>query len=47
MLAWNPDALPDDWEAIRRRYFTINWVRAVSTWTAFGLFFAALVVQLD
>lgn len=43
MLAWNPDTLPDDWEAIRRKYFAINWVRAVSTWTAFGLFLVALL----
>jgi hypothetical protein len=25
----------------RRRYFTLNWVRAAITWTAFGLFLAA------
>ena len=43
MLAWDPDDLPDTWEAIRGKYFAINWVRAVSTWTAFGLFLAALL----
>ena len=24
MLAWDPEALPPDWEAGRRKYFTIN-----------------------
>jgi uncharacterized membrane protein len=43
MLAWDPDDLPAGWEVIRRKYFAINWVRAVSTWTAFGLFLAALL----
>jgi hypothetical protein len=43
MLGWDPDELPEDWEEIRRRYFAINWIRAVSTWTAFALFLAALV----
>jgi hypothetical protein len=46
MLAWDPDRMPDDWEAIRRYYFRLNWIRAVSTWTAFGLFLAALVEAL-
>jgi hypothetical protein len=46
MLSWNPDAMPQDWEARRRRYFALDWIRAVATWTAFGLFLAALVVQL-
>jgi hypothetical protein len=43
ILAWNPDALPDGWEAIRRRYFALDWIRAIATWTAFALFLAALV----
>jgi hypothetical protein len=43
MLAWNPDAMPSDWQATRRRYFALNWVRAAATWAAFGLFLAALV----
>ncbi len=43
MLAWDPDALPAGWEDTRRRYFALNWIRAVATWTAFGLFLAALV----
>jgi hypothetical protein len=28
---------------VRRYYFKLNWIRAISTWTAFGLFLAALV----
>jgi hypothetical protein len=27
MLDWDPEAMPADWEAGRRRYFTLNWVR--------------------
>ena len=46
MLAWDPDRLPDDWEAIRRTYFTLNWIRAAATWTAFALFLAALAEPL-
>lgn len=47
MLAWDPEAMPADWEAGRRRYFTLNWVRALATWGAFGVFLAALVVELS
>ena len=43
MLAWDPEAMPADWEAGRRRYFALNWIQLVATWTAFGLFLAALV----
>ena len=43
ILAWDPDALPADWEAGRKKYFTINWIQLVSTWAAFGLFLAALL----
>ena len=46
MLAWEPDHMPADWEARRRYYFRLNWTRAVSTWTAFALFLAALVEPL-
>jgi hypothetical protein len=42
MLAWNPEAMPADWEA-GRRYFAINWIQAAATWTAFALFPVALV----
>jgi len=41
MLAWDPDAMPANWRAIRRRYFRLNWIRAAATWTAFVLFAAA------
>lgn len=43
MLAWDPEAMPANWQAGRRRYFAINWINAASTWAAFGLFLAALV----
>jgi hypothetical protein len=46
MLAWDPDHMPGDWQAVRSFYFRLNWIRAASTWTAFGLFLAALVVLL-
>jgi hypothetical protein len=44
MLAWDPDAVPPEWEAGRRKYFTINWIQLLSTWTVFALFLAALVL---
>jgi hypothetical protein len=44
ILAWDPEALPADWEAGRRRYFTINWIQLAVTWTASGLFLAALAL---
>jgi uncharacterized membrane protein len=44
ILAWDPEAMPADWEAGRRRYFTINWINGVSTWSAFVLFLAALML---
>ena len=30
MLAWDADAMPSEWKAGRRRYFTLNWIQAVS-----------------
>jgi hypothetical protein len=45
MLRWDPDRMPADWEAARSRYFALNWVRAIATWTAFGVFIAALVAH--
>ena len=42
IVAWDPEALPVDWEAGRRRYFTINWIQLATTWTAFALFLVAL-----
>jgi hypothetical protein len=43
ILSWDPEALPADWEAGRRRYFTINWIQLVVTWSAFALFLLALI----
>ena len=43
ILGWNPDDLPPDWEAVRRRYFAINLIQLVTTWAAFALFLIALV----
>ena len=43
ILGWDPDELPADWEAGRRRYFTINWIQFATTWTAFALFLIALI----
>ena len=45
MLAWKRDAIPPAWKATRRRYFALNWIRAVATWAAFALFLAALEVS--
>ena len=42
ILAWHPEAMPADWEAGRRRYFTINWIQLATTWAAFALFLGAL-----
>jgi hypothetical protein len=42
ILAWDPEAMPADWEAGRRRYFTINWIQLAVTWSAFALFLVAL-----
>jgi hypothetical protein len=42
ILAWDPEALPADWEAGRRRYFLINWLQLAVTWVAFALFLVAL-----
>jgi hypothetical protein len=46
ILGWEPDAVPTDWLAVRRRYFALNWVRAVFTWVAFALFLAAAYAHL-
>jgi hypothetical protein len=43
ILAWDAEALPADWEAGRRRYFTINWIQLAVTWSAFALFLLALI----
>jgi hypothetical protein len=43
MLAWDPDDMPADWEAGRRKYFAINWIQLATTWAAFALFLVALI----
>jgi hypothetical protein len=43
ILAWDPEAMPADWEAGRQRYFTINWLQLATTWAAFALFLVALI----
>ena len=42
MLSWDPDAMPADWEAGRQKYFNINWLQMVTTWSAFILYLVAL-----
>ena len=42
ILAWDPEAMPANWEAGRRRYFTINLIQLATTWAAFALFLVAL-----
>ncbi|HET8873697.1 MAG TPA: hypothetical protein VFM83_08425 [Gaiellaceae bacterium] len=42
ILAWDPEAMLADWEAGRRRYFTINWIQLGVAWSAFALFLVAL-----
>ena len=42
ILAWDPEALPADWQAGRQRYFTINWIQLGVTWSACALFLVAL-----
>jgi hypothetical protein len=41
ILAWDPEAMPANWEAGRRRYFTINWIQLATTWSAFALYLVA------
>jgi hypothetical protein len=43
MLGWAPEAMPPAWEARRRRYFALNWIRFGATGTAFSFFLAALM----
>jgi hypothetical protein len=43
ILALDPEAMPADWEAVRQRYFMINWLQLATTWAAFALFLVALV----
>ena len=46
ILGWNPNAVPDDWRTARARYFRLNWIRGVLTWSAFALFVAAAYLHL-
>jgi uncharacterized membrane protein len=41
ILGWDPADVPADWQDVRRRWITLNWVRAACTWVAFALFLAA------
>ena len=41
ILGWDPDAMPEDWRAVRDRYFRLNWIRAALTWVALVLFVVA------
>jgi hypothetical protein len=43
MVAWDPEAMPPDWEAGRQKYFTINWSQLATTWVSFALFIIALI----
>jgi uncharacterized membrane protein len=43
ILAWDPGAMPADWEEGRQRYFTINWIQFATTWGAMALFLLALI----
>lgn len=40
--AWDPNAMPTDWAAVRQRYFAINWIQLATAWSAFALFVVAL-----
>jgi hypothetical protein len=46
ILGWDPNAMPAGWEAVRERYFALNWTRAAATWAALALFIAALAAYL-
>ncbi len=43
ILAEDPEALPANWESVRQRYFTINWLQLVTTWVAFALLLVAVI----
>ena len=43
ILAGDPEAMPADWQAVRQRYFTINWIQFATTWAAFAIFLLALI----
>jgi hypothetical protein len=43
ILGWDPEDMPAESEAGRRRYFTINWIQFATTWGAMALFLVALI----
>jgi len=43
ILAWDPEAMPANWESVRQRYFTINWLQLVTSLTAFILLLVAVI----
>jgi hypothetical protein len=47
MLTWDPEAMPTNWRAGRRRYFAINWIQTTATWTVFALFLVALMAASE
>ncbi|MFC5140658.1 hypothetical protein ACFPK1_20645 [Actinomycetospora rhizophila] len=47
ILAWAPDAPPNDWRQVRARWLRLNWIRAAATWGALVLFVAATWLYLD
>ena len=40
MLAWEPEAMPPNWQAGPEKYFTNNWIQLVTTWSACALLLA-------
>ncbi|MEV0379944.1 hypothetical protein [Nonomuraea sp. NPDC050643] len=46
ILSWNPDAMPDDWQAAQRLWTRLNWIRAALTWLAFAPFVLATHAHL-
>ncbi len=46
ILSWDPDAPPDDWRAVQRRWIRLNWTRGALTWLAFALFLLASYTHL-
>jgi hypothetical protein len=47
IMGWDSNALPANWELVRRRYFALNWLRGVLTWTALGFFAAATWIHVS
>jgi hypothetical protein len=47
ILGWDPDAVPQDWQRTRTRYFALDWLRGALTWLAFALFSVATYLHLS